>query len=360
MKQKREFRFISKAQIRAKAGSDKPVVEGYAAVFNAQSEELGFGGWSFREVIKPGAFARAIREKQDVRCFFNHDDNIVLGRTKSGTLRLSEDEHGLHFECDMPDTQQARDLHALIERGDIDQCSFGFCTIEDDVKSTKKDDGTVENVRTLIDVDLFDVSPVTFPAYPQTECDARTLFPDGVPAELRTAAGKTEKRDDMCECDCPECEDGDCADCSDPDCDDPNCEGHERSKKPITKTVDGAALRSESFAFVGDVNDSSTWKLPIDMPGDADKTRNHVRNAIARFNHTKSVPDEARAAAWEKIVAAAKANSVQVTEENRKKWSLTDEQFRQLTEIKPPETDTAEIEEQERAQARARAIAATI
>jgi len=120
---KREVRFISGAQIRARAraAEAKPGVTGYAAVFN-QVADLGW----FKESIAPGAFARALSEKQDVRCLQNHDANLLMGRTKNGTLRLAEDSTGLKFDCDFPDTQPARDLHVLLERGDMDQCSFGF------------------------------------------------------------------------------------------------------------------------------------------------------------------------------------------------------------------------------------------
>src|SRR5438270_8135031 len=95
-----ERRFIKGGQIRAKAG-DKPGIEGYAAVFNEQFDS----GW-FIETIKPGAFTRALKEKQDVRCLFNHDPNNLLGRTKSGTLSLKQDDSGLSYECDLnPDTR---------------------------------------------------------------------------------------------------------------------------------------------------------------------------------------------------------------------------------------------------------------
>lgn len=147
-------------------------ITGYAAVFNCLSEDLG----GYRERIAPGCFSRAIKE-DDVRALWNHNSDCVLGRVKSETLRLSEDAHGLRIECDPPDAQWARDLMTSIERGDVDQMSFGFIVrrypdgsrgatwaIEDDV-----------DVRILNDVELFDVSPVTFPAYPDTEVGLRSL-----------------------------------------------------------------------------------------------------------------------------------------------------------------------------------------
>jgi uncharacterized protein len=174
----REFRIIHGTAIRAKA--DKPGIEGYAAKFNEEYDN----GW-FIETIKPGAFTRAVKEKQDVRGLMNHDANLVLGRTKSGTLSLNQDATGLYFECDLPDTQTARDLYELVKRGDIDGCSFGFQVMAQSWREAKDSNGKMIQYREIEDVDLFDVGPVTFPAYPQTSVDARSLFPDGVPVEVR-------------------------------------------------------------------------------------------------------------------------------------------------------------------------------
>jgi HK97 family phage prohead protease len=174
----REFRIIHGTAIRAKA--DKPGIEGYAAKFNEEYDN----GW-FIETIKPGAFTRAVKEKQDVRGLMNHDANLVLGRTKSGTLSLNQDATGLYFECDLPDTQTARDLYELVKRGDIDGCSFGFQVMKQSWREEKDAGGKMIQYREIEDVDLFDVGPVTFPAYPQTSVDARSLFPDGVPVEVR-------------------------------------------------------------------------------------------------------------------------------------------------------------------------------
>jgi HK97 family phage prohead protease len=146
----------------------KPVIRGHAAVFNALSEDLG----GFREQIAPGAFREAV-QVDDVRALFNHDANLVLGRNKAGTLRLSEDSTGLAIEIDPPDTQYARDLMVSMERGDITQMSFGFTTKKGGQRWQERD-GDVP-LRTLTDVSLFDVSPVTFPAYPQTDVALRSL-----------------------------------------------------------------------------------------------------------------------------------------------------------------------------------------
>jgi len=162
---KKEMRVMGgKLEIR-EAGDNKKIV-GYAAVFNSLSEDLG----GFREKINPGAFRAAIK-KSDTVALFNHDSNIVLGRTSAGTLELKEDKTGLFMEIDPPDTQAARDLMVSIERGDIKQQSFGFIVKND---SWETIDG--EEIRTIGEVEeLYDVSPVTYPAYPDTSVALRSL-----------------------------------------------------------------------------------------------------------------------------------------------------------------------------------------
>ena len=156
--------FATELRIERRATGENMLV-GHAAVFNSASEDLG----GFREVVAPGAFAQSIQQ-DDVRALFNHDPNHVIGRNRAGTLRLTEDSRGLAFEIDLPDTQTARDLATSIERGDISGNSFGFQTLED--RWERMDAG---ELRTLIKVRLFDVSPVTYPAYPQTDVALRSL-----------------------------------------------------------------------------------------------------------------------------------------------------------------------------------------
>lgn len=163
MKRKIERRAFH-IELRVKQEADKPpMIAGHAALFNTLSEDLG----GFRETIMPGAFAKTLQEA-DVRALLNHDPNMLLGRTKSGTLRLAEDEQGLAFEIDPPETGYANDLLTSMRRGDLDQMSFGFQVVKD--RWIAGD----EPVRELVEVRLFDVSPVTFPAYPQTDASVRT------------------------------------------------------------------------------------------------------------------------------------------------------------------------------------------
>lgn len=159
----REVRFIS-TELRV---SDDGAIEGYAAVFDQWSEDL----WGFREIVRQGAFKRTIKQA-DVRALFNHDSNYVLGRNKADTLTLAEDDHGLRFAATPPDTQWADDLRKSIMRGDIDQGSFQFATVKD--RWTHNNDDKLDE-RELLEVKLYDVSVVTFPAYPQTSITARSL-----------------------------------------------------------------------------------------------------------------------------------------------------------------------------------------
>jgi HK97 family phage prohead protease len=167
-KEKRESRLF---EIRAQDGKEEGqrMLVGYAAVFDSLSENLG----GFRERIKPGAFAGAIKTS-DVRALYNHDSNqIPLGRSPE-TLRLLEDETGLKVEIDIPDTQLGRDLLVSIDRGDVSQMSFGFSVNRDGQEWEDKKDGYT--VRTLTEIhELFDVSPVVYPAYPDTSIAQRSL-----------------------------------------------------------------------------------------------------------------------------------------------------------------------------------------
>lgn len=183
----REVRCYEATEVRALGGSgdaDPLRIEGYAATFGVYSRDLG----GFREKIKNGAFNRVISERQDVRCLFNHDASRILGRTTAGTLQLAQDHKGLFYRCTLPNTQFARDVHESIQRGDISQCSFSFTVAKDGQNWGEDRDATgYFPTRELTDVDCFDVSPVTYPAYEHgTNVQARAAGIE-VPMEIRSA-----------------------------------------------------------------------------------------------------------------------------------------------------------------------------
>jgi uncharacterized protein len=159
----RERRYTQGA-IEVRSGGDAMTITGHASVFD-EPYEL----WGFREQVARGAFKKTLKEA-DVAALWNHDANIVLGRNKSGTLRLSEDDTGLFYEVDLPDTQAARDLYTLIQRGDVYQSSFAFEIKREEWKQPEEDSRELP-LRTIKEVRLFDVSPVTYPASPSTDVD---------------------------------------------------------------------------------------------------------------------------------------------------------------------------------------------
>lgn len=190
----------SKVKIRAIPGAEGAAptneIVGHAAVFDQLAVIYECEYWRWEEVIRPGAFARAIREGQDVRSLFNHDANYVLGRTTAKTLALSEDEIGLFTVTQAPNTQTILDLViAPIGREDVTGMSFAFtpvhaskvtCT-EDTTTGTEVYDLGGERItcryageklietHEVLDCDLFDISPVTYPAYTGTDVALRSI-----------------------------------------------------------------------------------------------------------------------------------------------------------------------------------------
>lgn len=163
-------------ECRQAGNGEEFTLTGHAAVFNSWSEDLWTFAGTFREKIAPGAFGDVLKRKPDVRLLYNHD-GLTLARTKSGTLELSEDEDGLRVWARLAPTGAAQDLRLAMQRGDIDQMSFAFSIAEDE---WHEDHDSEEVERTVLRVDqLFDVSVVSFPAYPDT---------DAVMREIRSAA----------------------------------------------------------------------------------------------------------------------------------------------------------------------------
>ena len=159
--------------LRASADGDGKTFDGYAAVFDSPSEPLGWDG--FTEYVRKGAFKKTLNDGADVRFLIDHE-GVPLARTKSGTLQLDEDDFGLHavatLDTDNPDAVR---IISALKRGDISQMSFAFRMIKENIA-----DGGM--IRELIEVQLFDVSVVTYPAYEDTVAEIRSRKPVIVPA----------------------------------------------------------------------------------------------------------------------------------------------------------------------------------
>lgn len=163
---------------------------GYASVFDSWTTLYRSRFYEIREVIRPGSFRNALAENQDVRALFNHDPDNILGRTAAGTLRLREDSRGLAVEIDPPDTEYGRSIVEAVRRGDVSQMSFAFWPRDGGEVLTIRQQGDLEIWETEItDVDLFDVAPVTYPAYQDTSIGLRGGFSPKVADRLRRAKG---------------------------------------------------------------------------------------------------------------------------------------------------------------------------
>jgi uncharacterized protein len=229
----RELRFTTgDVELRVQKNGDQRTIFGYAALF-APAQTQDMGGW--REEVHPNAFDRCLRSSPDVVALFNHNsDAIPLARTTSGTLRLSTDNRGLRYEFTAPNTTLARDLTVSMERGDIHQSSYGFICRSDSWRNDK--DGTP--IRTVLDADLIDVSPVVNPATLDTTSGVRAALrsaPAAIRAKFLRDIGDGEVNpasdpdddtddDEDCECDCDACQmDDRCKQCDRESCDDERC-----------------------------------------------------------------------------------------------------------------------------------------
>lgn len=177
------------------AGAGRKAV-GYAAVFNSTTTLYRGKYMEVREVIRPGAFRNAIAEGQDVRALWNHDPNHLLGRTTAGTLRLAEDAHGLKVDVDLPNTSTGRDVAESMARGDASQMSFAFLPRPGGESTTTRSENGVDVMEiTISDVDLFDVSIVTYPAYKDTSVGLRSGgLTDGQRRVIRLAEVRSKLR----------------------------------------------------------------------------------------------------------------------------------------------------------------------
>jgi len=226
-----ERRFLSNGELRVQSDNNGKKIVGYAAKFSPSlSGDLG----GFRERLDPHCFDACLAGNVDCRALWNHSPLHILGRTTSGTLRLSVDNVGLRYVIDPPDTQLSRDLMISMERGDVTNSSFAFFCSED----AWSQDVNGDIIRTVLKADLVDVSPVTYPAYPDATSGVRASL-RSCPANLRAKLVRDSDDDghcdpdssdfdpdedcddieDRCECTCESCsENDDCSNCTNSDC----------------------------------------------------------------------------------------------------------------------------------------------
>lgn len=267
-----EIRFIPSKEFRAVKNSDgSKSIGGYAAVYQSLSCDLG----GFIEQIAPGAFASALKPGADVLCLRDHCPQLLMGRTTSGTLTLSSDSIGLKFECRLPDTDSANSLYESISRGDLSGCSFGFQCVADEWKQQGD-----QVIRTLLDVDLFEVSPCSMPAYQATSVNTRSM-----PAEIRSllesrADAKAAKQDE-----------------------------------PKTKEVDGEHLKADDFLIVLDPEKTDTWHLPWHFSTDS-LTKSHLQSALGKWTFVQDVPQDVLDAAWKKLIELCKEYGIKVSDQD--------------------------------------------
>jgi HK97 family phage prohead protease len=202
VERKVERRAVAQRATVTKRDDQPPVITGYAAVFfNDQDPGTEYQLTpDITEHIDPRCFHRALAEQQAVRCLVNHDANYRIGRCDKGSLRLRCDERGLAYEADVPDTQVGRDTVADLDNGNLDGSSFSFAVRDQVWEDIQNEDGSWRTIRTIRDVDLFDVGPVAFPAYDATTAGLRSTERredvvaqrDAWRASQRAAAAETE------------------------------------------------------------------------------------------------------------------------------------------------------------------------
>lgn len=282
---------------------------GYAAVYNSLSDDLG----GFVEQIAAGAFDQSLRDQPDVFSLFNHSYDHVLGRTTAGTLTLTTDDKGLQFSVVLPDTDYGQNLAVSVERGDISGCSFGFMVpVGGDTWQS-----TPEGIplRILHQIELYEVTVTPIPAYPDTSVALRSA----------RAAGITSP----CLCPCAQCRAGACGICSQQNCNWLGCLCSERSAKidpetrddKKTKKVDGEELTADCFLIVLDPDKTATWNLPWKFSTE-EKTKSHLRDALARFDQLEDVPQDVKDAAWKKLLELCKEYDLDVSAEKERSLQI--------------------------------------
>jgi len=197
-----ERRFHNQPVTLENRADNKPAIRGYCAVFYREGDpKTEYCLWDDSygravERIMPGAFDRALRQSQDVAGLFNHDPNMVLGRTSSGTMVLTKDEIGLRYEIEPGNTSVSRDVQEHLRRGDVTGSSFSFTVPDGGERWTRTTDaeGRVQEIREVLDVDLYDCGPVCFPAYSGTTANVRSAGDVQEAKASREAARAADRR----------------------------------------------------------------------------------------------------------------------------------------------------------------------
>ena len=165
---------VDKLEVRTIEGTENRVVGGYVNKFNQQSSLMrDRWGDEFVEVISESAFNKTLETKSQ-KALWNHNTDLVLGSVSAGTLNLFVDGIGLRCEITLPNTTWGNDAYESIQRGDVDGMSFGFRCVEDMWSKTQYEDREIYK-RTILEVELFEVSPCVFPAYPDSQINCRSF-----------------------------------------------------------------------------------------------------------------------------------------------------------------------------------------
>jgi HK97 family phage prohead protease len=186
---KREVRFAG-ADLRAMKSGGEMVITGRPAIYNSVSQNLG----GFREVLLPGCFDGSL-DDPDIYCAFNHDEAQIIGRVSAGTLEVDSDRTGLTMRCTLPNSPLGQNVYESIRRGDVSKMSFGMYVQQDSWDIASDGSGQFER-RSIVKAKIFEVSPVTTPAYTSSSVSARSLFPDGQPTKERVEVSvEVDERD---------------------------------------------------------------------------------------------------------------------------------------------------------------------
>lgn len=174
MKEK-EVRQIAteKIEVRAVAEGQQKTIGGYAVKYNSPTLMRDRWGDEFLEEISSGAFDKSLQNRSQ-KALWNHDTSKPLGSVSAGTLRFNSDTTGLNYDIDLPNNTYGNDAYESVQRGDVDGSSFGFIC-SDDIWSKVQYEGKEIYKRSIVEADLFEVSPCTFPAYDSSEMSCRSL-----------------------------------------------------------------------------------------------------------------------------------------------------------------------------------------